>query len=420
MIRNTSIGFEYQMNQLNVCEKRTYMGSDTAHYVSYYPTKVLFNIHEDALRVYGDRSQEDFELECYRFNVSLVERHIVVLRITDSKKETVDLLVDKDFQEFFNEAEFLITYPTPDPRPIPLTETAILEWIFSNVQRSTRELRDYFKTLRKRSIVSVLGSHSREDHSVRQRRRKDFRNEFPYSQIYIDPDHSDFCFFGRFDLPSDKWPMRYQTTIGLELKDVLSVLRVLQDAYMKAPKKGVSEYSQAAVRALPESEKEVRALISPEQHPFLYGVACLIRYMDKTARIRKHSLFVVRHYQRDLVSLLSPEEAVFLVAKDPRFRVPLTHRQRYQKILKQTDGDPVGRKRSIQQLNGLQNMDQTGTFAVQSRREQTRILVEIRMIDMLGRARLKSRKRTVHQLQRGLDEFSASVTELLSKRLRMS
>jgi hypothetical protein len=415
MIRNTSIGFEYQMNQLNVCEKQAYTNNIGVSYVTYYPTKVIFDIRS-TLQVYGDRSQDEFVRSNHALHKRLAKQEILTLVITDSKKERLDLLVDEDFQEFFNEAEFLVTYATPDPTSIPLTEKGVLDWIFSNVRRSTQELRDYFTTLKKRSIVSVLGYT--KQHGYRQRRHKEIRSEFPYSQVYIDPDHDNFVFFGRFDIPIDRWSLRYQTTIGLELKDVLPVLRILQTAYEKSPKKD-PEYSRTAIRALSESEKEVRAILSPEQNSVVYAVACLLRYMSKTSRIRKHSLFVIRHYQRDLISVLTPEELDFLSSLDQQFSVPRKNRQQYQRIVRQTEDKSV-RNSSISHLNQLQRMAQTGTFHVQSRREQTRILVEIRMIEVLGVDRMGKRKRTVPQLQRELDEFCPSVSQVLAKKIRVS
>ena len=421
MIRNTTIGFEYQTNQLSLSEIRQY-GVSTVDkpYLNYYKSKVLFDLRE-RIRVYGDVTNPAFEKHVSTLEKYLKENKIEVLWIEDSKKKIWDLPVDHEFTDFFNEAEFLVTYADPDPTRIPLTYAGIMNWITGKTQESSLELQEYFQSLKKREIVSVKGLVPNSG-----KRKKEVKSMFSYTSLLEDPENEHVIFSARTNIPIKDYPFRVQTTIGLELRDVLPVLRILQRAYEELPQKSF-QYDQRALRVFPNTEKEVsqwfKGSTFSKNSPF-YVVAVMILYMEKNRRYRKHSLFLFRHLQRDLISLLSNEELTWLYTFYPKVSDLRVHRNIIQNITKRRQHEPMNQtvKRQISLVENIhrdyQGMGQVGYFPVSLK--NPRILIEIRMIDVLLTSHLprKSRKRNVEQLEKDLDPYSLSLSQLLSKKLR--
>lgn len=401
-IKNTSIGFEFQTNQLSLLECISYEDDPLRNYLTYYKTKRVFHLVPELISVYGDVTNPAFEDHVNQLYQELKKQSIKYLQIIDQKNSFYDVHVDETFIDFFNEAEFLVTFADPDPRLIPLTKHALIEWIIEKTRESSIHLTNYLESLEKLHIRQVMKMRPTRTRDI------DIKDKFGYSILFSDPKDPKIKFPGRFDIPIRNFPFRVQTTIGLELHDVLPVLLLLQEIYEELPKKS-DQYTDECVEAFPTIQKEVLDKLNPRKtNERLYIISVLLLYMERTKLYRKHALFVIRHLQRDLIGLLNKKELNSLHKIYPHSRILLSN---YQEIHKDRQTINEYHDLNLRHIQ-MEKMNQVGFFPVSN--SDVRILIEIRMVDvLLLNALSKGRKRHVQGLQKDLDPYSLSLSELL-------
>lgn len=301
-----SIGFELQTNHLSVGLETFDQSIDPIPIIFHPESFTIIDLKttpQYVLAVYGDAlSQGDDVVNSRIIRKYLKERYHTII-LNDVNK----IIIDENFEQLQNDAEFLVTYPKIQN----ITIKQLLPFMESKTKEGIMSIHDFLKT--KTSYVPIKSIKGISSKSTRPKTQMNF----PFHSFLRVPNHNiqeidkeRTSYNGIFLSPVTKPKLEdfsyyVQVTLGIDLENVWEVMKLLAEYVIQTPKIIQSEKNRAKTLQKIEDDLNLRYPGS-ELHKLPRALYLLFVYSFQNRSIDKKSEpFIIRHHFVELFKLMN-------------------------------------------------------------------------------------------------------------------